>query len=410
LPAGGPFAALTTGSDAQLVETPIAQSPSGRTHLPALDGVRGMAALMVMVFHMGRGALPGLGPDAIRSVAQFGWCGVDLFFVLSGFLIGGILLDTRNRSNYLWTFYTRRALRIFPLYFSFLALYIFVIIPLLPGPPSDITARQGWVWTYLANIDVARHGWYSSVGSHANNLWSLAIEEQFYLIVPLAVLLLPRRGVAVLAVVGVVGAAIARVVIEHAGFPGRVGYVLTFTRCDGLSLGVLLAVVAREGDWIERLAPIARVLALVCGGFVTIFAFKRGSFGVEDWLVLQVALPAVTVGCGTLLVLAVSRTGAPLVRRAFESRVLRFFGLYSYGLYMWHPLVTRLLRIAGFSETRLARATGSETIAMLSSIVGLIAGATVVALISYYVLERPFLRLKDRRRLTPQALSAATPA
>jgi len=113
LSSGGiPLDAVTARSDASLVEPASARLPGNRAHVPALDGIRGTAALMVMVFHMGRGTLPGLGPDTIRSVTRFGWCGVDLFFVLSGFLIGGILLDTRNRPDYLRTFYTRRALRI----------------------------------------------------------------------------------------------------------------------------------------------------------------------------------------------------------------------------------------------------------------------------------------------------------
>jgi peptidoglycan/LPS O-acetylase OafA/YrhL len=160
--------------------------------VPALDGVRGLAALLVMIFHFGRAEVPGRGAAAVGFFAQFGWGGVDLFFVLSGFLICGILLDTRDRPGFLRTFYTRRALRIFPLYFAFLAAYIFVIAPRLPGA-SDIEVRQRWLWLYVSNFDVAAHGWYSGGGSHANHLWSLAIEEQFYLLAPFAVLALSRR-------------------------------------------------------------------------------------------------------------------------------------------------------------------------------------------------------------------------
>ena len=93
-------------------------------HIPALDGIRGVAALLVMVFHLARPGIKGTGPEAIASVAQFGWVGVDLFFVLSGFLISGILLDSRDRPHFFRTFYKRRSLRIFPLYFVFLGLYI----------------------------------------------------------------------------------------------------------------------------------------------------------------------------------------------------------------------------------------------------------------------------------------------
>src|SRR6476619_6491047 len=110
---------------------PMTAAPAAREHVPALDGVRGLAALLVMFFHFGRAEVPGAGSAAIGFFAQFGWGGVDLFFVLSGFLICGILLDTRDRPSFLRTFYTRRALRIFPLYFAFLAAYIFIISPRL---------------------------------------------------------------------------------------------------------------------------------------------------------------------------------------------------------------------------------------------------------------------------------------
>jgi len=180
--------------------TPASPSAGPGRHDPPLDGIRGLAALLVACYHFGRPEVAGPGSQAIGFFTQFGWAGVDLFFVLSGFLIGGILLDTRDRPRFLRTFFKRRALRIFPLYFVFLAAYVLVIVPQLPGPPTDIVSRQGWLWTYLANFDIARHGWYSGVGSSANALWSLAIEEQFYLVAPFAVLLLARRGVTTLAI------------------------------------------------------------------------------------------------------------------------------------------------------------------------------------------------------------------
>jgi peptidoglycan/LPS O-acetylase OafA/YrhL len=377
---------------------PLEATPpgDGRGHIPALDGVRGLAALLVMIFHFGRAEVPGRGAAAIGFVAQFGWGGVDLFFVLSGFLICGILLDTRDRPGFLRTFYTRRALRIFPLYFAFLAAYLFVFAPLLPGA-SNIYARQQWLWLYVSNFDVAAHGWYTGAGSHANHLWSLAIEEQFYLLAPFAVLVFTRRGLGRLAVVCGIGALALRVALAYAGYPGRWGYVLTFTRVDALCLGALLALAARHGDWMRRLVPPARIVAPLAFAGVAVFAFVAGNFDSERWRTLELGLPVLTIGFAALLVLAVGSPDDAWVRRAFESRALRFLGIYSYSLYMWHPLVGAVIRRMGVRQASVVDALGS-TGAVLVTLAVKIAAATLVALASYYVIERPFLKLKNRSR------------
>jgi peptidoglycan/LPS O-acetylase OafA/YrhL len=374
-----------------------APASDSRSHVPALDGVRGLAALLVMIFHFGRAEVPGSGAAAIGFFAQFGWGGVDLFFVLSGFLICGILLDTRDRPAFLRTFYARRTLRIFPLYFAFLAAYIFVIAPRLPGGASDIEARQRWLWLYVGNFDVAAHGWYSGTGSHANHLWSLAIEEQFYLLAPFAVLLLSRRGLARLAVVCALGALALRVALAHTGFPGRWGYVLTFTRVDALCLGALLALAARRGDLLQRLVPIARVVAPLSAVFVVAFALISGNFDSESWRTLQIGLPVLTLGFAALLVLAVASGEGSWIRGTFESRALRFLGVYSYSLYIWHPLVGALVRRTGLRQASIVGPLGS-TGAVLVTLAVKIAVATLVAIVSYRVIEQPFLQLKNRLR------------
>src|SRR2546427_5689081 len=119
--------------------------------------------------------------------------GVDLFFVLSGFLITGILLDTKGSRHYLRQFHARRVLRIFPLYYAALALFLILLPMLLPGDRvlRDLTADSVWYWTYLYNVKVAAAGFTSS--SALGHFWSLAVEEQFYLIWPIVVLYLARR-------------------------------------------------------------------------------------------------------------------------------------------------------------------------------------------------------------------------
>src|SRR5687767_2907742 len=168
--------------------------------IPALDGLRGIAIILVMLHHFTY-YRPNSGIDAqIASVLFFGWAGVDLFFVLSGFLITGILLDTRDSKRYFSTFYARRTLRIFPLYYLVLLL-AFVVLPKFPALHPVLLGQVGPVdlppqwpyWLYLTNFSIADGGW---VHGWVDVAWSLAIEEQFYLVWPLMIWLCPPRLVA----------------------------------------------------------------------------------------------------------------------------------------------------------------------------------------------------------------------
>src|SRR5947209_10880356 len=135
------------------------------SRIPELDGIRGIAILMVLMVHFG--SAPGL-PSAVGAVVEFGWAGVDLFFVLSGFLITGILLSTRQHEGYFSTFYRNRTLRIFPIYYAFL------LVALVLAPEW----KQVAYWLYLGHFMNAS----DQPIKYMRHFWSLAIEEQFYLL------------------------------------------------------------------------------------------------------------------------------------------------------------------------------------------------------------------------------------
>ena len=216
------------------------------THLPALDGVRGLAVLIVIIHNAGwiAGSSEQFIIKLFTAITAMGWTGVSLFFALSGLLITGILLDSRGHNGFFRSFYLRRTLRIFPLYYAFVAGIVFVAAPLAWSAEwaADVRTGQWPYWLYVSNwtqpfkIDV--HG--------MTHLWSLAVEEQFYLIWPLLAYALGRRGLAKLAVAMIVTAPIIRYGLRAGGLPIDATYFFTFARWDALAAGALLAAMIRD--------------------------------------------------------------------------------------------------------------------------------------------------------------------
>ncbi len=201
-------------------------------HFPALDGLRGLAALMIVAHHSSQSyVLTNTFDKAYLRVTTPLWIGVNLFFVLSGFLITNILIDTQKSRNYFRTFYGRRFVRIFPLYYTFLAV-LFIILPLLGVNLSpNLLRSQIWDWTYTSNIYIAIHNWQDV---NINHFWTLAIEEQFYLVWPLIVFYANAKSLKKIVIAVFLVLPLLRWGCFSLGF--TLMFVYTFTLCnlDGL--------------------------------------------------------------------------------------------------------------------------------------------------------------------------------
>ena len=352
---------------------------------PGLDGLRALAILIVILFHSNPDVLPG------------GFVGVDLFFVLSGFLITGILLDARGAPGYFRAFYARRALRIVPAYYGFLAV-VFLVLPRLhlgAGANYEAALRhQEWYWTHLTNVMMALRELGVGNRDYPNTLfWSLAVEEQFYLVWPLAVLLLDRRRLRALCIAGIVAALLLRVAAAAAGVSLLAVYVLPFTRMDTLLVGALLAVAARDRGGLERLAPGARwVAAGALAGLAVVDAWY-GRLDFQDVLTSTAGGTLLALAGGATIVLAATGRGGSPARALFESAPMRACGRYSYAMYIVHTaVIAQLDHYLPFAS--LPPVLGSRLAPQALYFLLYLAEVFAVALVSWHLVEKRFLALK----------------
>ncbi len=324
--------------------------------------------MMVLLFHAAQEGLP------LPSVVTFGQTGVDLFFVLSGFLITSILLAARQRDwTEVRTFYARRSLRIFPLYYLCLIVCNHFFFPC------------NWpYWVYLQNF------WISTGRTMDGpvHLWSLAVEEQFYLVWPFLVLFVPRRFLLrILAALIVMSFGLRIVLAAH----HQDVYSMTFTRLDGLSAGAVLATLHHHGS-LQRWRSV--LLGLAIGGVALVALTWWRFHGSGDPFFVATKYSLLATAYAGVIGYLICCPGAR-ISRLLSIRPMRYVGRISYGLYVWHPFV--------FSLTyRWLRAYSVLTRGLVAFVL-----AFATAYVSWYGYERHFLKLKDRLapepRLTPHA-------
>lgn len=369
-------------------------------HLPALDGVRGLAITVVLFAHAAinvpAGPWPSLVGRAYFTLCSFGWIGVDLFFVLSGFLITRILIEARQSPGYFRNFYARRALRIFPLYYGVLALLFLLNVLVEPSPSSGKSVDSfAWLWFYVSNIGLVIKGqelhfsdWYLT-----GHFWSLAVEEQFYLIWPVVVLMSSPAGLRRVCLGFMVAALVLRIFLVANGASLFAVYLQTPCKMDTFAAGAWLACAVHAGELASLVRP-ARWVALGGVVFLAILggtAFQRGQwYPYDDAFMRTLGLSMLWAFFGSLLVLALAAKQQSVTGRFFSSAPLRWLGKYSYGIYVFHGLLAPLV-VAWV----LARTDGVG--AFLQSLAYILTSSTLAILVawcSWHLYERHWLRLK----------------
>lgn len=343
----------------------------------ALDAVRGIAIILVLIWHY----VPRVHetPDLLVDSIRLFWSGVDLFFVLSGFLIGGILLQNVNSKNYFSTFYIRRASRILPLYLLIFLTFILVIY-LSAESLAMTTARHLPLWSYLTFTQNFLYAARERLNDPWMDVtWSLAVEEQFYIFLSVLIKNLSKAKLSILTIGLIILAPILRFYAPNT----MVAYILPFQRADSLMLGVLLALIwqwDKGKEFLCRHASVFRwsiVIFFLGAVYLTYQDIGVGNPYSHFWLALLY---------GNFIVLGLTLNPDPGKFSVFKSRILEWFGLRSYGIYLLHKPVQLLIPfiLAWFLRDAL-----SPWIVAIISLIALF----VVSELSYRIVEKPVMSL-----------------
>ncbi|MCJ8210191.1 acyltransferase [Mucilaginibacter sp. RS28] len=335
-----------------------------------LDGVRGLAALMVVVFHINQAT----GNNSfierlIHKPGTIGQTGVILFFVLSGFLITRILIASKERPHYFSNFYIRRSFRIFPLYY--LSLLIFLVVVPLISTGQVTNFKDSWTfWVYLQNVAMT-FNWPLNGPGH---FWSLAVEEHFYLIWPLVVYYCNDRSLLKVIIGIIITSIFFRILFAHLGYGT---FYFTFTTMDCLAMGGFAAL-----NYNHKWLSVKKALLIISVLLITLAAswYFLGKTKSDVVSLFKVPLTAFFY----MLLILILTEKETFLNRIFNLNFLRYTGKISYGLYIFHPLCIEIA-VKYFYTT-----------SFLPTLILIFLASYGIAIASFYLYESRFLRLKDK--------------
>jgi len=373
------------------INAPVESYQKGQ-NIPAFDGIRGVAATLVIIAHF----YPFFG-----NWVDISWISVDGFFVLSGFLITNILLKSKsNRKHYFRNFYARRVLRVFPVYYLILIVVLFItplVIKDLPHGYDYFLDNRIYYFSYLQNSLFQRDGYPPHwMLSHT---WSLAIEEQFYILWPMFVFFLPNRWLLIVMAI-MISLAIA---LRFSNPNVLYTYLSTPTRMDALLVGSTLAIMLIERKkLIEQWALPAFIFLVI----LILYAFKRTYWhvGFYNHHMKRWGYTAVDMAWASLFILSISTAKKfSWIGKFFRFRIFCLIGKYSYGIYLYHfvlftflgPAIQRFWENTGLQFTTYSWPVGQNTVTgSLPGAITLTILTVTMAVLSFHLFEMPFLRLK----------------
>lgn len=357
---------------------PVKIEYNSHQYIPAFDGWRGVGVILVVSAH----CFP-------NTITRPFWVAMDLFFVMSGFLITGILLDSKTNQHYYRNYITRRVLRVFPVYY-FVLFLSFIIIPWLwphlMGSHYDYYLKhQAWFWLYGQN-------WLFSITGFPQNhtmvhFWSLAVEEQFYLLWPLLVKIFDSKKMLKVCI----GIALFSIYFRmdlgfRLGFIEPYRYMATLSRMDSISIGAMIAILIRNNkQWLEKHVSVFALISALCAVAGVIY-YRSANF-----LAVPSIYTFVDIFSGCILLYSLS-LNKPWIIRIGDLCFFRFLGKYSYGIYIYHYIIFNIL----FYNVQPIFMKYFSRFWITEGLIGILTFCTAVfiSLISYKYLELPFLKLK----------------
>jgi peptidoglycan/LPS O-acetylase OafA/YrhL len=369
-------------------------------HIPVLDGIRAYAVLLVCLLHFFQLNEAGLYQSKwigifLFKISALGAKGVELFYILSGFLITGILLDSKKSSKYFTTFYARRFLRIFPLYY-FVLFISFLVIPNLYNVDfsgKQVIARQEWLWTYSQNIaflwgfgtpdsfDIAQNfPWFG-------HFWSLCVEEHFYLLWPFIIYFSTEKWLPKMMWIIIV-ISVLSLIVSHF-FGNKVPFV-KWTTLQGagiLSTGGLVAWYFRKPEKFDRLSKYAERFVWPLGFLLVLIVFIPRKFGIN-----ALSIFSSTVFFAALLIVSLKRNN--ITEKIFNHKSLFFIGKISYGIYVYHGLLRPYF--IQFFYKDLTFYVSNTIISNCIYTILCTSISIIIAWLSWNFLEKPILKFKSK--------------